>query len=72
MTAKLRAHLQEIGLSFLRAFVATAALGNIINVNDVRGIKAFLSAAAVAGAAAALRTLQALLATQPASDTTNE
>jgi hypothetical protein len=62
MRDKLQADLTSIGLSFLRAFVATMTIGNVTNVSDIRGWRTFLTAAAVAGVAAALRTAQTLLA----------
>lgn len=70
MRNQLRANLTSIGLSFIRAFIATMTFGNATNVNDMRGVRTFLSAAAVAGIAAALRTAQALLASSASTAAT--
>jgi len=59
MSSKLRAKLANIGLSFIRAFLSTATLGQI--PSDLRGAQAILFAAVAAGGAAALRAIQALL-----------
>lgn len=56
----LKPELARIALSFLRAFLAGATLGQI--PNDMRGAQAVLVGAMIAGGAAALRTLEAVLA----------
>lgn len=59
MTSKLKGKLANIGLSFIRAFAAGATLGQI--PSDLRGAQAILVSAMIAGGAAALRTIQAML-----------
>lgn len=63
MTAKLKAAAQRIAASFLRAFIASMALGNIANINNIRGVTTLVYSAIVAGGAAALRALEAMLKT---------
>jgi uracil phosphoribosyltransferase len=57
---KLKPELARIALSFLRAFLAGATLGQI--PSDMRGAQAVLVGAMIAGGAAALRTVEAVLA----------
>lgn len=59
MTSKLKGKLANIALSFIRAFAAGATLGQI--PSDLRGAQAILVSAMIAGGAAALRTIQAML-----------
>ena len=67
MTSKLKAKFANIGLSFIRAFAAGASLGQI--PGDLRGAKAVLVSAMIAGGAAALRTIQAMLEQAASTDT---
>ena len=54
-----RAELARIALSFVRAFTAGVTLGQI--PADLRGAQAVLVGAMIAGGAAALRTIEAIL-----------
>lgn len=62
MLNRFKADAVSIGLSFLRAFVATMVLAQGANIKDLRGVAGFLLSAAIAGFAAALRTAQTVLA----------
>lgn len=71
MTARLKADLSRIVASFTRAFVAGLGVTQIADVQDMRGWSGILTAAVVAGIAAALRTAETLLpagSTDPAGD----
>lgn len=65
---KIKTDLTRIGASFVRAFVAGISLTQIANIHDTRGWAGVLTAAAVAGIAAALRTAETLLPQTPADE----
>ena len=69
MIARLKANAARIGASFIRAFTATLALGNIVNIHDTRGVTTLIASAAIAGGAAALRALEAALNLSPSAST---
>lgn len=64
---RLKADATRIAASFARAFIAGIGVTQIADVQDMRGWTGILTAAVVAGIAAALRTAETLL---PASTTT--
>jgi len=71
MTARLKADATRIAASFTRAFVAGLGVTQIADIRDMRGWSGILTAAVVAGIAAALRTAESLLpagSTEPAGD----
>lgn len=61
MTARLKADATRIVASFTRAFVAGLGVTQIADIRDMRGWSGILTAAVVAGIAAALRTAETLL-----------
>jgi len=61
MLGNLKADASRIALSFVRAFASAITLTNILNIHDTRGWTSVLASAAIAGGAAALRTLESLL-----------
>lgn len=58
---QLKANAARIVASFTRAFVAVIGVTQITDVRDMRGWSGVLSAAVVAGIAAALRTAETML-----------
>jgi hypothetical protein len=64
---RLKADATRIFASFARAFIAGVGVTQIADVQDMRGWTGLLTAAVVAGIAAALRTAETLL---PASTPT--
>ncbi len=68
---RLKADATRILASFTRAFIAGVGVTQIADVRDMRGWTGILTAAVVAGIAAALRTAETLLpagSTEPAGD----
>ena len=68
---RLKADATRILASFTRAFIAGIGVTQIADVRDMRGWTGVLTAAVVAGIAAALRTAETLLpagSTEPAGD----
>ena len=65
MWNKLVANKERIYASFLRAFGGSSILIQIGNMRDLRGLSGILWAAALAGCAAALRTVEAILSGTP-------
>lgn len=68
---RLKADATRILASFTRAFIAGIGVTQIADVRDMRGWTGILTAAVVAGIAAALRTAETLLpagSTEPAGD----
>lgn len=68
---RLKADATRILASFTRAFIAGVGVTQIADVRDMRGWTGILTAAVVAGIAAALRTAETLLpagSTDPAGD----
>lgn len=61
MWKKLVANRERIFASFLRAFGGSSILIQIGNMRDMRGASGVLWAAALAGAAAAFRTIEAVV-----------
>jgi len=71
MTARLKADATRIVASFARAFIAGIGVTQISDIHSTRGWSGILTAAVVAGIAAALRTAESLLpagSTEPAGD----
>lgn len=66
---RLKADATRIFASFSRAFIAVIGVTQIADVQDMRGWTGILTAAVVAGIAAALRTAETLLpASAPTPD----
>lgn len=68
---RLKADATRILASFTRAFIAGVGVTQIADVRDMRGWTGILTAAVVAGIAAALRTAETLLpagSTEPAGE----
>ena len=61
MMNRLKAHATRIAASFTRAFVAVIGVTQITDMRDLRGWSGVLTAAVVAGLAAALRTAETML-----------
>lgn len=66
--ANLKADAARIALAFVDGATATFSVSMLLNIHDVRGVQAIVSALIGGGATSAVRALRSMLALAPATD----